>query len=260
MDARTPYRRFTPVLMLLLVLALASCAQDDSVPTPLPNATPIAAVVTQGSESFLSDSGDENADLDGPIDDVDGSQVAVDGQGNPIAARWVDGARVSLSWKELDAFETRLYQCSTPAEMEELNATLAFYNRGIDFSRFPWYWDDLRGYYSDAQIRILQGARTFRRMPDLLGMEVRKAYDLLLSLRLCGRFYYCYNPDSDAAVGSVTFQDAIPGVSWNSDAGILISIQGPPELKLEGVYWDPDDKDFDIFAYIATITPDPKPP
>ncbi len=168
-----------------------------------------------------------------------------------IAARWVDGQVVPMTDAEIAAFEKALYQCQTQSDYEAKMSELAYYNKGIDLSKFSWYWDDLEDLYSDEQMALLRaGSKERKPMPDIYGMEVSVAYRFLTNQGFIGRFYYVYNPNCDLPVGTCYWQDGEPGGMWNVTANFFIRVQAPKEINHQ--MWDPDNP-VDIDALAADI-------
>ncbi|HBP38868.1 MAG TPA: hypothetical protein DD640_09055 [Clostridiales bacterium] len=171
-----------------------------------------------------------------------------------VAAMRIDGQIVPMTYGEIADFEEKLFQCKTPEEYEAMMSTLAYYNKGVDMSRFSWYWDDLADLYSDEQIAMMRdGTRQMKVVPNLVGMEARAAYQYMTDLGFLIRFAYYHNSDSDLPVGTIYYQDIEAGSTFNTDAAIMASVQAPREISYESVIWDPDDTDFDINAIAADI-------
>ena len=164
-----------------------------------------------------------------------------------VAAMWVDGKSVPMTAGQVAEFEKKLYECKTQEEYEAMMNTLQHYEKGVDLSRFDWYWDEMEDLYSDDQIAQLKsGQSELLIVPDVVGMKSREAYSFLRNLGFIVRVSYYYNPDCDLPVDYCYWQDAQPGTMWKSDSGIMLLIQAPVEIIIESIQWDPDDEDFDI--------------
>lgn len=172
----------------------------------------------------------------------------------PIAAMWVDGKSVPMTDEQVEEFEKKLYSCKTFEEYDALVRSLSYYNKGVDMSRFSWYWDDLENLYSDKQISILKNSKIEDRvMPNVIGMKAQEAYDFMIGMGLVGRMVYSYDPNCKLPVGYCYWQDMDAGSPCRTNAGSMIYIQAPKELLNTPVDWDPDDKDFDIYQYAQNI-------
>ena len=163
------------------------------------------------------------------------------------AAMWVDGKSVPMTIEQVAEFEKRLYECKTQEEYESMMNTLQHYEKGVDLSRFDWYWDEMEDLYSDDQIAQLKsGQSELLKVPDVVGMKSREAYSFLRNLGFIVRVSYYYNPDCNLPVDYCYWQDVQPGTLWKSDSCIMLNIQAPVEIINESIQWDPDNEDFDI--------------
>ncbi len=179
--------------------------------------------------------------------------VIADAQSDGSLALWVDGKRVPQTREQIAEWEKKLYACHTQAEYEAFLADVAYYNEGIDLSRFSWYWDDLTNLYSAEQIAIMKaGSTAWKTVPNMIGMEMRQAYRKMTDLGFLVRFSYFYDPSCTLPVGTCYYQDIPANTKWNVDACIMVNVQAPQELGQKHVAWHPD-KDFDIIEYCEDL-------
>lgn len=177
--------------------------------------------------------------------------TAARGDAGAIAGMWVDGKRVPMTYEQLAEFERKLYSSQTKAEYVAMIEAVAYYNRGVDMTRFSWYWDDLDDSYSysDEQIAIMKsGRRDYLTMPDLYGMEIKQAYRYATDRGVLVRFFYNYNANCSLPAGYCYNQDIAAGSKIKADASVIVNVQMPGPPAMEAFIWDPDDWDFDINA------------
>ena len=111
----------------------------------------------------------------------DTSIIETDGNGEPVASMWVDGKSVPMSTEQIDELEEKIYKCKSQEEYEALMGTLQYYNKGVDLSRFSWFWDEMEPLYSDKQIaQMKSGKREWKKVPDVVGMKAREAYNRMV--------------------------------------------------------------------------------
>lgn len=56
-----------------------------------------------------------------------------------VGAKWVNGEAVPMTVAEVDEFLRQIYACETKEEFEALMDTVAYFNVGLDVSKFLWY-------------------------------------------------------------------------------------------------------------------------
>lgn len=145
------------------------------------------------------------------------------------AALWVNGEKVVLTPAQLAEFNKKLYSCQTKEEYKALVSTIAYYNGGIDLSKFPWYWDDLKEIYTDEQIEMLKNNGNERRkIPSVEGMAAQAAFRKMTDAGFVVRLTYWYSPNSSVAPGYCYKQEFPAGTLWNIDASFFLWIQTDP--------------------------------
>lgn len=171
-----------------------------------------------------------------------------------VAAMWIDGRSVPMSDKQVAEFEDKLYSCKTQEEYEAMMRTLSYYDKGVNLSRFSWFWDEMEDLYSDEQIAMMKSGKVENQvLPDVVGMKARDAYHLLTGMGFLARIAYNYNSDCKLPVDYCYGQDIAPGSLINTNASIILNVQAPKELLEAPMFWDPDDTDFDIFKYAQNL-------
>lgn len=164
-----------------------------------------------------------------------------------VAALWVDGEKVAMTQQQVTEFEEKLYSCQTKEEYEALLETIAYYDDGIDMSRFPWYWEELIEIYGEEQVAMMRnGKGELKKVPNVVGMEVMKAFNILQDTGFIARISYEYNPNSNVAINHCFMQDPPGGSKWHTNSIVGIRIQASEELGGEVIERHPDDEDFDI--------------
>ena len=219
-----------------------------------PEQKPLGETVFQVEEFLTAHSSvKQTADASLTAEGEEGFTPDMYGDLESVAAMWVDGESVPMSQEQVSELEKKIYACKSQSELDALMRTLQYYNRGVDFSRFDWYWVQLEPLYSDKQIAQMRyGKREWVIVPNVVGMKAREAFQLMSNLGFLARLAYYPNPSSDLPVDYCYGMDATPGELWPTDASIILSIQAPMEID-EGIFWDPDDLDFDINAIAKDI-------
>jgi len=166
-------------------------------------------------------------------------------EGFAVAAVWENGELRELTYEEVAEFEQRLYSCQTIEEYEAVLATIAYYNRGIDMSRFPWYWDEMSEMYTDEQIAMMKNRPDERRaVVNVVGLPAMQAYNNMINAGFIVKLIYEYNEDSDLPVDYCYKQDVPYGTMWNINAVFGLHIQAPKGAGQ--VVRNPEDEDFSI--------------
>lgn len=182
------------------------------------------------------------------------SEASSDADASDIGAFLIDGNVVPMTQAQVDDLETKLAQCQSQEELEALMSNVAYYNKGIDCSGYEWYWESKRGIYTDDQIAILRSPRVAVKMPNIIGMDYRKAYDCLTDLGLVVRIIFYFNPNSSMPINCIYNQDIDAGCTIYSNAALQIYAQAPSEIYLDvPIPWYPEDKDFDICQVAADL-------
>ena len=250
--------KYFSLALILCLVAVAGAASPFKAEPDAPEASGLVAAaatpVPTATEKVLVQLSEQPAW--GRQDELAVTQMAMEGDGADTvsppdqegsAAYLVDGKIVPMTYGEISSFEERLYACQTKEELDALLDSVAYYNKGIDMSRFPWYWDELREIYTDEQIEMMQTRPDEQRLvPYVIGMHWKQAYNVLTQAGFIVRIFYYYNPDSDLPVDYCYAQDFSEGRLWNINASIYLSIQAPEQICDEAVARMPDDDDFSI--------------
>ena len=182
------------------------------------------------------------------------SEATRDVDASDIGAFLIDGKVVPMTQSQVDELEAKLADCKSQEELEALMSNVAYYNKGIDCSGYEWYWDSKRGIYTDNQIAILRSPKIAVKMPNIIGMDYRQAYDCLTDLGLVVRIIFYFNPNSSMPVNCIYNQDINAGCTIYTNAALQIYAQAPSEIYLDvSIPWYPDDNDFDIYQVAAEL-------
>lgn len=177
----------------------------------------------------------------------DDRYIETDNAAEDAAAKWVNGVAVPMSKAEIATFLDELYACETQAEYEDMLDTLAYYNGGIDLSKFEWYWEDLKQYYTDDQIEKMRYRQNRKqKVLNVIGLAAMDAYNKLTSEGFIVSLNYIYDSNTDIPIDYCYAQDPPGGSIWDINVSIGLWIQAPEALDGESVIRKPDDEEFDI--------------
>ena len=162
----------------------------------------------------------------------EGEEAAGDGSGDSggevrgVLALWVNGERVVQTPQQVAAWEKGLYACQTEEEYKAYLENVAYYNKGVDMSRFEWAWDELRKIYTEEQIALLKKNDTTRkRMLNAVGLTPQQAYRMFTDAGFIVRMSYRYSETTDIAAGYCYDQEVPAGQLWAKCASFFIYIQ-----------------------------------
>ena len=237
--------------LLLSVIVIGIAIVDiQSAPDQHKQVITHASMVTDKSQSANSAlTSDDKA-----LPQKEETTVAVDEHSQPVAASLEDGKSVPLTKDQLSDFEAKLYASQTQKEYEATMSTLQYYDKGVDLSRFSWYWDSLKDIYSKQQIEMMKsGKYEWKKVPYVVGMKAGDAFKLMTDSGVLARVSYYYNPNSDLPADYCYSQDIATGTTIRTDACVMLTMQTPKELAGVLINWNPDDVDFDINAIAQKI-------
>ena len=177
----------------------------------------------------------------------DDTYIETDISKTGAAAMWVNGEIVPMTRAQTAEFLKKLYACKTKEEYSAMLETIAYYNGGIDMSRFPWYWDELAELYSEDQLAMMQRPDAERRVPNVVGMSWMNAYNTMTEAGFIVRLAYFYSPGSSQPLNYCTRQEVEAGTKWSINASFFIHLQGPELLGGLTVRRLPGDMDFDFY-------------
>jgi beta-lactam-binding protein with PASTA domain len=166
-----------------------------------------------------------------------------------VAAYLVDGKSVPITSEQLADLEERIYACKSQEELDAVMAPLQYYNKGVDYARFEWFWPTLDDYYTEEQVAMMRyGTRKTITLPNFIGMTAEDAYEYSIEKNCIIRLIYVYSSSSDLPVGYVYEQDFPAGTKWTSDACIFVKLQAPRELNRTSLKWFPGTTNSDAYA------------
>ncbi len=144
-----------------------------------------------------------------------GSQTD-DGENRCSAAKWVNGVLVELTPQELTEFNRKLYNTKSYDEYMALMATLAYYNNGVNMTKFSW-WDE-----TEKNVGFV--------VPDVIGMTVPQAYKTMTDAGFGVNVIYKYSAESTLPLGYCYAQE-IPAGKRSSTTGFKIFIQAQEKIQ-----------------------------
>jgi|AGTN01.2.fsa_nt_gi Uncharacterized protein conserved in bacteria len=219
-------------LVLTLCAIPYASAQEDN---------PEQAAFSNPAETAADQAADETTLLDisqpqikddsyQQVDEIsaEGEGEATDGEdtGHGVLALWVNGERVVQTPQQVAEWERGLYACETEEEYNAYLENVAYYNKGVDMSRFEWTWDEMREIYTDEQIALLKkDSNAKKRMPNAIGMSAQQAYNMFTNAGFIVRFIYQYSATTPIPAGYCYEQEVPAGERHRLGTSFFIWIQ-----------------------------------